>query len=38
MTEPWHFTTWFDLFDHWQALEAALIGFIAAICGRHLGN
>jgi hypothetical protein len=29
--EPWHFTTWLDLFDHWQALMAGALGFAAAI-------
>ena len=29
--EPWHFTTWLDLFDHWQALIAGALGFAAAI-------
>jgi hypothetical protein len=31
MAEPWHFTTWLDPFDHWQALEAGLLGFLAAV-------
>jgi hypothetical protein len=31
MTEPWHFTTWLDLFDHWQALVAGVLGFAAGI-------
>ena len=28
---PWHFTTWLDLFDHWQTVFAGLIALIAAI-------
>jgi hypothetical protein len=32
--EPWHFTTWLDLFDHWQALIAGALGFAAAIVVR----
>src|ERR1700683_5087488 len=24
LTEPWHFTTWLDLIDHWQALLTGL--------------
>jgi hypothetical protein len=28
--EPWHFTTWLDALDHWQALIAGLIALIAA--------
>jgi hypothetical protein len=31
MAEPWHFTTWIDLFDHWQALVAGVLGFAAGI-------
>jgi hypothetical protein len=30
-TEPWHFTTWLDLIDHWQAIIAGALGFAAAI-------
>jgi hypothetical protein len=26
---PWHFTTWLDLFDHWQTAIAGLIALIA---------
>ncbi len=31
MPEPWHYTTFVDLFDHWQALIAGGLGFLAAI-------
>jgi hypothetical protein len=31
LTEPWHYTTALDLFDHWQALIAGVLGFAAAI-------
>jgi hypothetical protein len=31
MTEPWHYTTYLDLLDHWQALIAGVLGFAAAI-------
>jgi hypothetical protein len=31
MAEPWHFTTWLDLFDRWQALAAGALGFAAGI-------
>ena len=27
---PWHYTTWFDLFDHWQIGIAGLIALFAA--------
>jgi hypothetical protein len=29
--QPWHFTTWLDLFDHWQTLAAGLLAVLAAI-------
>jgi hypothetical protein len=29
--QPWHFTTWLDLVDHWQTVIAGLIALIAAI-------
>jgi hypothetical protein len=28
---PWHFTTWRDLFDHWQTLIAGGFALSAAI-------
>ena len=28
---PWHFTTWLDLFDHWQTLAAGLLALLAAL-------
>ncbi len=28
---PWHFTTWLDLFDHWQTLFAGLLALGAAV-------
>src|SRR5580698_5357377 len=28
---PWHYTTFIDFIDHWQALAAGLFGFAAAI-------
>lgn len=28
---PWHFTTWLDLFDHWQTFAAALLAVLAAL-------
>lgn len=31
MTPSWHFTTWLDAADHWQALLAGALGFGAAI-------
>jgi hypothetical protein len=31
MTEPWHYTTWLDALDHWQAFIAGILGFAAAI-------
>lgn len=31
MTEPWHYTTFLDLLDRWQALIAGLLGFAAAV-------
>jgi len=31
MAEPWHYTTYLDLLDHWQALIAGVLGFAAAI-------
>jgi hypothetical protein len=31
MVEPWHYTTFVDLIDHWQALIAGALGFTAAI-------
>ena len=27
----WHFTTWLDLFDHWQTLWAAVFAVLAAV-------
>jgi hypothetical protein len=27
---PWHFTTWLDLFDHWQTVIAGLAALLAA--------
>jgi hypothetical protein len=26
---PWHFTTWLDLFDHWQTGIAGVLAFVA---------
>ena len=26
---PWHFTTWLDLFDHWQTVIAGVLAFAA---------
>jgi hypothetical protein len=26
---PWHFTTWLDLFDHWQTVIAGVLAFVA---------
>jgi|SRR5271169_3574592 len=31
MGEPWHYTTFLDLIDHWQAIIAGALGFAAAI-------
>ncbi len=31
MSQPWQYTTFLDLVDHWQALLAGLLGFAAAI-------
>jgi len=31
MAPEWHFTTWLDLLDHWQAVIAGVVGFAAAI-------
>jgi hypothetical protein len=31
MGGPWHYTTFLDLIDHWQALIAGALGFAAAI-------
>jgi hypothetical protein len=31
LTEPWHYTTFLDLLDRWQALIAGALGFAAAI-------
>jgi hypothetical protein len=31
MLEPWRYTTLLDLIDHWQALIAGTLGFVAAI-------
>jgi hypothetical protein len=28
--QPWHFTTWLDLADHWQSLIAGVFALIAA--------
>jgi hypothetical protein len=28
--QPWHFTTWLDLLDHWQSLAAGLVAVFAA--------
>jgi hypothetical protein len=30
MQPPWHFTTWLDLFDHWQTLAAGILAVLAA--------
>jgi hypothetical protein len=30
MPTPWHFTTWLDLFDHWQTLAAGILAVLAA--------
>jgi hypothetical protein len=27
---PWHFTTWLDLFDHWQTVIAGVLALVAA--------
>jgi hypothetical protein len=29
--DTWHFTTWLDLFDHWQTVIAGSIALVAAI-------
>lgn len=29
--QPWHFTTWLDLLDHWQSLVAGVLAFLAAV-------
>jgi hypothetical protein len=29
MPPPWHFSTWLDLFDHWQTGIAGLLAFAA---------
>ena len=26
---PWHFTTWLDLFDHWQTVIAGVLALFA---------
>jgi hypothetical protein len=26
---PWHFTTWLDLFDHWQTVIAGVLALVA---------
>ncbi|HTR13890.1 MAG TPA: hypothetical protein VMI72_11700 [Roseiarcus sp.] len=31
MPTLWHFTTWLDLFDHWQTLAAGVLAVLAAI-------
>ena len=31
MPPPWHFTTWPDLFDHWQTLIAGFLAVLAAV-------
>lgn len=31
MQTQWQFTTWLDLFDHWQTLEAGLLAFVAGL-------
>lgn len=31
MCGPWHYSTFLDLIDHWQALIAGMLGFAAAI-------
>jgi hypothetical protein len=31
MSQPWQYTSFLDLIDHWQALIAGLLGFAAAI-------
>lgn len=31
MTQPWQYTSFLDLIDHWQALIAGILGFVAAI-------
>jgi len=28
---PWHFTTWLDLFDHWQTVIAGFVALVAAL-------
>jgi hypothetical protein len=28
--QPWHFTTWLDLLDHWQTLVAGVLAVLAA--------
>ena len=30
MVSPWHFTTWLDLFDHWQTVIAGVLALAAA--------
>jgi hypothetical protein len=29
--QPWRFTTWLDLLDHWQSLVAGVLAFFAAV-------
>ncbi len=29
MPPPWHYTTWLDLFDHWQTVIAGVLAFVA---------
>jgi hypothetical protein len=31
MPPPWHFTTWLDLFDHWQTLATGFLALAAAL-------
>ena len=31
MSQPWHFTTWLDLVDHWQTLIAGVLAILAAV-------
>jgi hypothetical protein len=30
MRQPWHYTRFLDLVDHWQALIAGVLGFAVA--------
>jgi hypothetical protein len=42
MPPTWHFTTWLDLFDHWQTVIAGFLALLAAVgtiwVTRHIAN